>query len=47
MYTLLIAEDEKGIRETVREFFGKRGFEIWEAADGIQAAAALFSIFVA
>ena len=39
MYTLLIAEDEKGTRETVREYFGKRGFEIWEAADGIQAAA--------
>lgn len=37
MYRLLIAEDEKGIRETIREFFGKRNFEIWEAADGLQA----------
>ena len=37
MYSLLIAEDERGIRETIREFFGKRDFEIWEAEDGIQA----------
>lgn len=34
MYRLLIAEDEAGIREAVREFFQKRDFEIWEAPDG-------------
>ncbi len=37
MYTLLIAEDERGIRETIREFFGKRDFDVREAEDGIQA----------
>lgn len=37
MYSLLIAEDERGIRETVREFFKRRDFEIWEAADGREA----------
>ena len=34
MYSLLIAEDEMGIRETIKEFFSKRDFHIWEAADG-------------
>lgn len=37
MYSLLIAEDEKGIRETIKEFFSKRDFEVWEAIDGLQA----------
>jgi DNA-binding response OmpR family regulator len=37
MYRLLIAEDERGIRETIREFFGKRNFEVCEAEDGLQA----------
>lgn len=37
MYSLLIAEDERGIRETIREFFGKRDFQVWEAEDGIRA----------
>lgn len=37
MYSLLIAEDEKGIRETIKEFFSRRDFEVWEAIDGLQA----------
>lgn len=37
MYKLLIAEDDFGIREAVRDFFIKRDFEITEAADGIEA----------
>lgn len=37
MYRLLIAEDDFGIREAVRDFFIKRDFEITEAADGIEA----------
>lgn len=37
MYSLLIADDERGIRETVREYFKKREFEIWEASDGQEA----------
>lgn len=37
MYRLFIAEDEAGIRETIREFFQKRDFEIYEAADGLEA----------
>ena len=37
MYSLLIAEDEEKLRFIVKEFFVKRGFEVWEAADGEEA----------
>lgn len=37
MYNLLIAEDEPMLRNAVKEYFGRRQFEIWEAEDGQQA----------
>lgn len=37
MYSLLIAEDEEKLRFIVKEFFRKRGFAVWEAADGEEA----------
>ena len=37
MYSLLIAEDEEKLRFIVKEFFVKRGFKVWEAADGEEA----------
>lgn len=34
---ILIADDEKDVRDLVRFTFERRGFEVVEAADGIQA----------
>jgi DNA-binding response OmpR family regulator len=36
---ILIADDEKDVRNLVRFAFERRGFEVVEAADGIQAVA--------
>lgn len=37
MYRILVAEDDYGIRETIKEFLEKRDFVITEAVDGAQA----------
>lgn len=37
MYKLLIAEDQTDIREAINEFFSLKGFEVWKAADGMEA----------
>lgn len=34
---VLIVDDEKGIREVLRDFFEGEGFEVFEAADGADA----------
>ena len=37
MYNLLIAEDESKLRLIIKEYFSKREFAVWEAADGTEA----------
>lgn len=37
MYRMLIAEDEAGIRESIKEFFGNKNFDVIEATDGLEA----------
>ena len=34
---ILIVDDNKGIREVLRDFFENQGFEVFEAADGARA----------
>ena len=34
---ILIVDDEKDIRDTMRAFFELQGFEVFEAADGVEA----------
>jgi two-component system, cell cycle sensor histidine kinase and response regulator CckA len=35
--TILFVEDEEGVRELVRDYLGKSGYRVLEAADGLQA----------
>ena len=40
-YKILIADDEAEIRELLRLYLEKDGYEVFEAADGIEALALL------
>jgi DNA-binding response OmpR family regulator len=35
---ILIVDDEEGIRDTLRAFFEIQGFEVFDAADGVEAS---------
>lgn len=37
MYNLLVAEDEPKMRLIIRDYFLKKEFAVWEAADGMEA----------
>ena len=41
MSTILVVDDDPNIRELVRVFLQEAGFEVAEAADGVQALAKL------
>jgi len=46
MTTILIVDDDPHIRELIRLFLGKEGFDVHEAADGVKALAMMESMKV-